>query len=153
MALYLPAGRRRRNVIIGLAGALIVGMIIGGLIGRASAPGISDKVSSVQDSARAVAARLAATPIEYQQQLDGSTEFKSGGTVLQSLAEALRTLDRALDDAVWLGPSQRKDNEDALDALVTAAKAKVTAAQYEKLVTTAVTRIEATLGIDEAGST
>ncbi len=50
MALYVPAGRRRRNFIIGLVGALIVGLIIGALLGRVSAPTVSDKVSSVQDS-------------------------------------------------------------------------------------------------------
>jgi hypothetical protein len=152
VALYVPAGRRRRNVIIGLVGALIVGLIVGAFIGRASAPGISDKVSSVQDSARAVTARLQATPIEYQKQLNGSTEFKSGGTVLQSLTDAQATMRGALDDAVWLGPAQRQDVEDALDALVTAAKAKVAAATYAKLVNTAVTRIATGLGIDEAGS-
>ena len=151
MALYVPAGRRRRNVIIGLVGALIVGLIIGGLIGRASAPGVSDRVSSVQDSARAVTARLQATPTEYQKQLEGSTEFKSGGTVVQSLTDAQSTLGRTLDDAVWLGPAQRKDIEDAVDALVNAAKAKVSATAYEKLVTTAVTRIETGLGIDATG--
>jgi hypothetical protein len=152
VALYVPAGRRRRNVIIGLVGALIVGLIIGALIGRASAPGVSDKVASVQDSARTVTARLQATPIEYQKQLEGSTEFKSGGTVLQSLTDAQATLKGALDDAVWLGPSQRTDIEDALDAVVTAAKAKVAAATYEKLVRTAVARIETGLGIDDAGT-
>ena len=43
MALYVPAGRRRRNVILGLVGALIVGLIIGGVIGRVTAPTVSDR--------------------------------------------------------------------------------------------------------------
>jgi hypothetical protein len=148
VALYVPAGRRRRNLIIGLVGALIVGLLIGGVIGRVSAPGISDKVSSVQDSAREVTARLQATPIEYRKQLSGSTEFESGGTVLESLGEAQTLLGSAVNDAVWLGPTQRKELEDAMAAVITAARAKVSPARYETLVGQSATRIETGFGID-----
>jgi gas vesicle protein len=148
VALYVPAGRRRRNLILGLVGALIVGLVIGGIVGRVTAPTVSDKVSTVQNSAREITARLQATPIEYAKQLSGSSEFKRGGTVLQSLEDAQQSMNGALDDAVWLGPSQRKELEDALGAVITGAKAKVPAARYEKLVTDAATRINEGFGID-----
>ena len=114
MALYVPAGRRRRNLILGLVGALIVGLVIGGVLGRVTAPTLSDKVASVRDSASEVTARLQATPIEYEKQLAGSTEFQKGGTVVQSLTDAQQSLRSALDDAVWLSPRQRTTIEHSL---------------------------------------
>lgn len=151
MALYVPAGRRRRNLILGLVGALIVGVLLGGVVGRVTAPTVSDKVSSAQDSAREITARLQATPIEYAKQLSGSTEFKSGGTVVQSLTDAQKAMAAALDDAVWIGPMQRKDLEDALGAVITGARAKVAAARYQKLVDDAVARIAVGFGMDNRG--
>jgi hypothetical protein len=150
VALYVPAGRRRRNVILGLIGAVIVGLLIGGVIGRVTAPTVSDKVSTVQDSARGVTARLRATPIEYAKQLSGSSEFRNGGTVLDSLTDAQQTLRSDLDDAVWLGAAQRKDITTALDDLVTAARAKVAASRYEEMVNQSATRIDEGFGIDTA---
>ncbi len=148
MALYVPAGRRRRNLILGLVGVLIVGLLLGAVIGRLTAPTLSDQVSSVQDSAREITARIRATPIEYQKQLSGSTEFRSGGTVGQSLGEAQATLRDAVSDAEWLGPSQRQELDASLDALVAAAKQKVAADRYNELVENAATRIETGFGID-----
>ncbi len=148
MALYVPAGRRRRNLILGLVGALIVGLLLGAVVGRLTAPTLSDQVSSVQDSAREITARLRATPIEYQKQLSGSSEFRGGGTVAQSLAEAQATLRDAVRDAEWLGPTQRKQLDAALDPLVASAKVKVPTDRYNELVETAATRIETGFGID-----
>ena len=53
-----------------------------------------------------------------------------------------------LADAEWLGPSQRRDLETAIDGLVTAVRDKVTAARYEQLVNAAATRIDAGFGND-----
>jgi hypothetical protein len=146
VALYVSAGRRRRNVIVGLVGALVVGLLIGGGVGRITAPSVSDRVASVRDSAREVTARIRATPIEYRKQLSGSTEFEQGGTVVQSLTDAQASLRSTLDDAVWLTPAQRKVIEDELDALLRAARAKVTAKVYSSLVDEVATKIDADFG-------
>lgn len=148
MALYVPAGRRRRNLVLGLVAALVVGLVLGGLIGRASAPSLSDQVTSAQNAAREVTARVRSTPIEYAKQLGGSNEFQNGGTVAQALADAKHSLTTALDDAEWLGTSQRKDIEAALAGLVTAVRDKVAADRYEQLADAAATRIDAGFGID-----
>lgn len=147
MALYVPAGRRRRNLILGLVGALVVGLVVGVLVGRATAPTVGDKVGSVQSSAEAVTARLRATPVEYRQQLTGSSEFRRGGTVLDSLAAARSSLRTSLDDAEWLGQTQRREADTALDALVVAARTKVTAARYAQLVDASADRIDAVFGL------
>jgi hypothetical protein len=146
VALYVSAGRRRRNIILGLVGALIVGLVLGGVVGRITAPTVSDRVASVRDSAREVTARLRATPIEYRKQLSGSNEFREGGTVVQSLTDAQDSLHSVLDDAVWLTPAQRTEIEKPLDALVRAARAKVTAKVYSAMVDEVATKIDAELG-------
>jgi hypothetical protein len=151
VALYVPAGRRRRNAILGLVGALIVGLVIGGVLGRATAPTVSDRVASIRDSARAVTSRLRATPLEYEKQLSGSSEFRAGGTVVQSLTDAQSSLESALADAVWLSAAQRREIEHPLDELVTAARTKVTAKVYAAMVEAVATKIDAALGSDSSG--
>jgi hypothetical protein len=147
VALYVPAGRRRRNIILGLVGAVIVGLIIGAVLGRVTAPTIDDKVSSVQDTVRAVTARIRATPIEYEKQLNGSTEFRGGGTVAQSLSDAQQSLNGALDDAVWMGGSQRNEIKGSMAALLATAKSKTSAARYEKLAEETAAALESSFGI------
>lgn len=148
MALYVPSGRRRRNLILGLVGALVVGLLIGGIVGRVTAPTVSDRVASVRDSAREVTARLRATPLEYEQQLSGSSEFRGGGSVLDSLADARKDLRSTLGDAVWLGPAERREIEATLDQVIAGAREKVAAARYKELVDDAATRIDTALGAD-----
>ena len=58
MAIYVPRTRRRRNlVLVGVAG-LVVGLVLGGVVGRSSAPTVEDRVRSVQSEARAIASQL-----------------------------------------------------------------------------------------------
>jgi hypothetical protein len=152
VALYLPAGRRRRKVIIGLVGALVVGLLMGDVIGRLTAPTLEDKVTSAQDTARQVTARIRSTPNEYQKQLSGSDQFRSGGTVEQSLVAARTTLRNAVSDAVWLGPSQRRELDAALAPVIDAARHKVIETRYRQLVEAAARRIDTGFGIDTRAS-
>jgi hypothetical protein len=58
MAIYVPRARRRRNtILVGVAG-LVLGAVLGGLMGRASAPTVEDRVRSVRAEARDIAAQL-----------------------------------------------------------------------------------------------
>jgi hypothetical protein len=148
MALYVPAGRRRRNLAIALVATALVAVVIGFLLGRVSAPTVDDRVSDVQAEARAVVGTLAATPNEYRQEQSGSTEFRAGGGVDQALTGARRSLDTALDDAPWLGTALRREAVDALDRVGTAARASVPAEEYSAAVSRASARIEQVFGID-----
>jgi hypothetical protein len=148
MALYVPAGRRRRNVAIALIAVALVAVVIGFLLGRVTAPTVDDRVSDVQADARSVVGTLAATPNEYRKEQAGSTEFRAGGGVDQALAGAERSLDAALDDAAWLGTSLRREATDALDTVRAAAQASVPAGEYRTAVTRASVRIEQVFGID-----
>jgi hypothetical protein len=135
-------------MILALVGALVVGLVLGGVVGRLTAPSVSDKVASVQDSARAVVARVRSTPNEYAQQLRGSNEFRGGGSVLDALNGARTSLRSAASDAVWLGRSQRTALDASLDPVVTAARDKVPADRYSQVVEAAAKRIETAFGID-----
>jgi hypothetical protein len=148
MALYVPAGRRRRNLAIALIAIALVAVVIGFLLGRVTAPTVDDRVADVQADAREVVGTIAATPNEYRQEQSGSTEFREGGGVDQALAGARRSLDAVLDDAPWLGRALRREATDALDTVGTAARASVPAAQYSTAVTRASARIEQVFGID-----
>ena len=148
MALYVPAGRRRRNLAIALIATALVAVVIGFLLGRVTAPTVDDRVSDVQAEARAVVGTLAATPNEYRQEQAGSTEFREGGGVDQALAGAMRSLDAALDDAPWLGTALRREATDALGTVEAAARASVPPDEYSGEVTRASARIEQVFGID-----
>jgi hypothetical protein len=148
MALYVPAGRRRRNLAIALAATAVVALVVGLVIGRVTAPTVDDRVSDVQADARSVVGTLAATPNEYRQEQSGSSEFRSGGGVADALADARRDLDAALDDAPWLGAGQRQVATAALGDVIDAEKASVSAGDYELAVDRASSRIEQVFGID-----
>jgi hypothetical protein len=148
MALYVPAGRRRRNLAIALIATALVAVVIGFLLGRVTAPTVDDRVSDVQADARGVVGELAATPNEYRQQQSGSSEFAQGGGVADALANARGSLAAALGDAPWLGAGQRREATDALATVVAAEKASVPPDEYSGTVTRASERIEAVFGID-----
>jgi hypothetical protein len=147
MALYVPAGRRRRNIVIGLVAAVVVGLVVGVVLGRVTAPTVDDRVASVHDGARAVVGALAATPNEYRKQLEGAAEFRRGGGVDQALAIARGDLQATLGDAPWLGPAARREALAALDAVVAAERGRHSAARYEAVVQAASDRIAEILGI------
>jgi hypothetical protein len=147
MALYVPAGRRRRNLVIGLVAVGVVALVVGLLLGRATAPTVDDRVASVRDDARAVVGALAATPNEYRKQQEGSTEFRAGGGVDQALVSARAELQAALDDAPWLGALDRRAALASLDAVREAERAGVTRARYDAAVQEASDRIQRIFGI------
>jgi hypothetical protein len=147
MALYVPAGRRRRNLIVGLVAAVVIGLVIGGVVGRVTAPTVDDRVASVRDDARSIVGALAATPNEYAKERAGSTEFRAGGGVDQALGIVRQDLDRALGDAIWLDARDRSDLRRALAGLVAAARRGVPDREYAGLVDETTAGVERVFGI------
>ncbi len=107
MALYIPAGRRRRRaVLIGL-GALVVGLAVGLLIGRLTATSATQQIHSIQNDARETAAGLRVISLHDEAGVGNSGD---GGTAL--VLERTRTeLTDELDRAEWV-------TSDARDALL-----------------------------------
>jgi hypothetical protein len=140
VALYIPAGQRRRRTIALAAGTLVIGLIAGLLIGRALAPSVEDRVRSVQSDARQTAAGLRVLVLHDEAGAVANQTSGDGGADVV-LARTRTELDREFARAPWLSRSQHDDLTRALDALVAisdrssttfATAAEALAAQIEK---------------------
>ncbi|HUR75056.1 MAG TPA: hypothetical protein VMZ00_12330 [Sporichthya sp.] len=111
MALYIPQARRRRRTLLIGAVAAVLGLIVGGLIGRVSAPTVDDRVADVRQSAKNTAAGLRVVSLHVE-----DTSVGAGGTdlVLQRTAEELEA---NFDEAPWLSPGQEQILRDTLAGL------------------------------------
>ena len=83
MAIYVPRARRRRNLILVSAAALVVGAILGVTAGRSSAPTIEDRVKSVRSEARGIASQLRVVSIHEG---EGAVSLSGGGDAGAGLA-------------------------------------------------------------------
>ena len=131
MAMYIPPGRKRRRLLLWIGASVIVGLVIGGILGRVTAPTIEDKVKSARDDAAAAVAQLQALPIEYQKQLSGNQQFQNGGGVDDALARTRSQLDDAISNAPWITPTQIDQVHQAIDGLRDDAKQQVTGATFQ----------------------
>ena len=147
MALYVPAGARTRRLVLVGAAALVVGVVLGYVLGRASAPTFADQVADVQELATAAATALERLPIEYEQLLDGGGG-ESADTLIDALDSARSQLADAYAAAIWLADDAPSATEEAFDSLLVAVSDSVPAAVFADAIDQAVTRIKATFGID-----
>jgi hypothetical protein len=146
MALYVPAGARtRRLVLVGVA-ALVVGLVAGLFIGRASAPGLSDEVGEVQDLATDVATSIERLPIEYEQSLAGE-----GGESVETMTVAIDRAKTDLDDAyaaaIWLSDTASSGTDEAFARLTAIVDEDGSAAEFQGAVDDVIGQIETTFGL------
>src|ERR1700709_2801189 len=106
MAMYIPPGRKRRRLLLWIGASVVVGLVIGGILGRVTAPTVEDKVKGARDDAAAAVAQLQALPPEYEKQLSGSSEFEKGGGVDDALTRTRSQLDDAISSAPWITPQE-----------------------------------------------
>src|SRR4051812_31675899 len=107
MALYIPASRRRRQTIGFVIARLVLGLIVGGLIGRASAPSLTDEVHSVQEKARQTASGLRVLSLHQEASTASNGSAADGGTALV-LNRTRDELQSEFGDAPWLDATTRK---------------------------------------------
>ncbi len=110
MSLYIPESRRRRRLLLYALGALAVGLLVGGLIGRLSAPSVQDQVNAVQGDAQATAAGLRVIALHDQ------AGVGAGGTDL-ILQRTQTELADEFDRAPWLSQTTRSALLEQLGAL------------------------------------
>jgi len=110
VAIYVPESRRKRNTIIVAVVAVVAGLLLGFVAGRASAPSLEDRVHDVQEEARTATSQLRVVALHE----DASTGAE--GTEL-ALKRARADLKNALDDASWVTAAQAKALLGAVDAL------------------------------------
>lgn len=107
MAVYIPAGRRRRRVAVLVAVGVIVGVVVGLLVGRATAPDFHEGVSHARDRAGDVIDVLDSLPSEYAALHKGQAG-KSTASILHGVDDADTKLRAAIGKAEWLGPSGKQ---------------------------------------------
>jgi hypothetical protein len=116
VALYIPASRRRRRTIVFAVGALVLGLLVGVLIGRASVPSVNDRVHSVQERARQTASGLRVLSLHAQSNTTSNQTAGDGGASLV-LQRTRDELNREFADAPWINTAARQQLLDELAAL------------------------------------
>lgn len=119
MAIYVSAARRARRTVVIAVLAALVAFAIGWAFGRQQVPSIDDRVASVQDRAGDLATNIERLDIEYEQVVVGGDAEASGtdsveAGVIAPLDDLRTELQSVMDDAPWLGTTQRSAMLDAL---------------------------------------
>jgi hypothetical protein len=115
MALYVPAARRRRRLVIFTVPALVAGLLIGALVGRVTAPTVDDRITAVRDDARQISAGLRV--ITLHDESDAASQQAGEGGADLVLKDTRSQLGKAFDDAPWITLQQREALFKTLDGL------------------------------------
>ncbi len=100
MALYIPESRRRRRVLVAAVGALLLGLVVGALAGRLSAPSVGDQVRAVRGDAQQTTAGLRVIALH-------DTAGTGGGGTDLVLKRTRTELEDELSRAPWVSSSTR----------------------------------------------
>ena len=148
MARYIPISRRRRHAALVAGAALLVGIVLGWLVGKQSAPSVSSAVHDAQQQAADLAVQLQRLPIEYQQAIDGGGEDSIQAGVVAPLDDIQASATNAFDDAPWVAPSTRANAQDAIAQVRQDALDKVSADEFETAVNDAANAIRSAFGLE-----
>ncbi|MGH3766253.1 MAG: hypothetical protein ACRDTX_14065 [Pseudonocardiaceae bacterium] len=101
MAIYTPQAQRRRQLLIITAVTFLLGGLLGGLVGRFTAPTPADRVTAVREQARQTSSQLRVLSLHVEA---GAASLGSGGDAGARLAlqRADTDLTNALDLAPWI---------------------------------------------------
>jgi hypothetical protein len=142
MALYIPAGRRRRRTILIAAGALLIGLALGAMAGRSTAPTIGDRISSVRSEAQKTSAALRVIALHDE---SGAVSAQGGDGGTDLVLQRTRTdLDHLFARAPWLPATTRQKLLDDLASL--AAKPDKSDASFGAAAEALAQEIDATFG-------
>ena len=142
MALYTPASTRRRRIAVIAVVALLLGLGVGLLVGRSTAPGIGERIASVRDDARRTAAALRVIVLHDEAGIPTSSAGDGGAELV--LSRTRTELDGEFSRAPWLAAAQHDDLVRALDALV--AMKDRTSAAFSQAAEALAEKIDSTFG-------
>jgi hypothetical protein len=114
VALYIAPARRRRRILVAAGVALALGLVVGSVLGRVTAPTLDDRISSVQDDARQTAAGLRVIALHDEAGTASGTDDQGAELVIERTRSEL---DDLFDRAPWLGSDTRRTLFDEVDAL------------------------------------
>lgn len=146
MAVYMSATRQRRRTILVAVAAVVVGVLVGFMIGRSSAPGVSDAVGDARTRGQNLASALRALPFEYEQALTGAAGESTAG-----IDDAIRRVSdrstQAIADTPWLTTEQKDAIASAIGDVTSAAQERVAPGDFGRLVEGAAVVVERTFGV------
>ncbi len=146
MALYVSDSSRKRNLVLGVVGALLVGLVVGFVIGRATSKGLEDEVGAVHDQAVEAATAFQRIPIEYEQAVGGD-----GGESTTTIDDAIDSADDQLHavygEAIWLADDASSDTDAAVADLRKVVEDGGSADEFQAATDEVVHAIEATFGV------
>jgi hypothetical protein len=111
VAVYMSAARKRRRTAVVAVVAVLVGLVLGVIIGRAT--GGEDPVGDSRRDGREVAAALRTLPVEYELLRSGAPG-KSQAALQDAVDRIADDLFVALAHASWLGPTARAQATDSM---------------------------------------
>jgi hypothetical protein len=105
MALYTPQAQRRRQLMILVVAAFLLGGVLGVLAGRLTAPTAVDQVADVRNQAQQMSAQLRVLSLHAEA---GAASLGAGGDAgaVLALQRADGDLTRALEQAPWITAQQ-----------------------------------------------
>ncbi len=146
MAIYTSPARRRAAVLIAAAACLVIGVVGGLLIGRATVTTTAERIEHVRTAGEDLATRVEALTIEYEQAVAGQGDTITGG-VLDALTGIRRDTTAVADDAPWLSAAARAELDASLQAVADAADSRVDIAAFSDTTTRTAATIRAALGV------
>ncbi len=142
MALYVPAARRRRRIVVFTVVALVLGLALGALLGRVTAPTVDDRLASVRKNAQQTAAGLRVIAIHDESNAVSNQTANAGANLV--LEQTRSDLHNEFNDAPWITLAQREALLKSLDELE--AQPDRTTDAFGNAADTLATQIEKTFG-------
>ena len=150
MALYVSAARRRRRTLVVGAAALVVGLLLGWLIGRATGSSANDDVKARQNDAEQLVARLDGLDLEYQQTGAGGASGSDAvkGSLAAAAAIAADT-DALMARMPWVARAERTATVQVVDGVRRAVEAGAPPEEVSAAVARADQAVRAAAGLDQ----
>jgi hypothetical protein len=145
---YIPLSRRRRNATLVALATLLVGLVVGGLVGRSTAITASEAAQDVRTKGDTLGTRIEALTIEYEQAIAGTGDTVQAG-VLDALDRVEADMDKLVAESPWLGVAQIQALHDATGAVRTAGEDRVEPDDFADIAATAAALIRDTFGAQE----
>jgi hypothetical protein len=141
MSLYREPGRRRVWPAAVAAGVLVLALLVGFALGRASKdPSLEDVLAPAQERTAEVLAALEQLTIEYPQGAEEASEYEGAAATVERMQ---RAWDEAREDLLLLDPEGTQEAEAALDEVASLVEARAPAAELEAAVRRAETAVRA----------
>ena len=135
MALYIPAGRRRRKLVLTTVASAVLGLLLGLGAGRASAPKAADQARAAKQAAAGVSGELLSLRDHYGEAQRGVIDKATyRGSLTAGLAHASDGLTTAMEDAVWLDGAVKDRLRSQLDTVRDLAERDAPADQFVQAV-------------------